>query len=69
MSMWHKIKKEDIEYDTAEKQFNILVCDNSEGNVYAEVPLDMLFQVLSERLEKLSPDDTHYEQIHHGDDL
>ena len=42
MSMWYELKAEDIEIDTKEKEFNLHVGFDDQGNNYATITFDQI---------------------------
>lgn len=49
MSVWHRIKKEDIALDTENgiDLIEVYVCHDDNGSIYAEIPLDFIKDILS----------------------
>ena len=47
MSKWYRAKKEDIDIDG--EDLNILVCTDYDGNIYVEISMKLLKEVLREK--------------------
>jgi hypothetical protein len=47
MSKWYRAKKEDIDIDG--EDLNILVCTDYDGNIYVELSMRLLKEILQEK--------------------